>query len=299
MTEIRDRAYGALLGLAVGDALGAPWEFQARGTYPKVRDMTAGGPFNLEAGDWTDDTSQALCLANSIIEQRKFNPHDVIMRFMDWYQKGDMSVTGVCFDIGRNTRAALDRYAATGNPYSGSTDMKEASNGSIMRVAPIAIAWRHDFFGAKTIAENSSRLTHAAPQALGCCSMMVAAMVSAIRGGSKESSLHEFDRNPKTFGQWRSKQEREIQSDGYCVHTLKAALWAVDNTNNFEEAVIAAVNLGGDTDTVGAVAGQLAGAIYGAQAIPKRWRDQLAWGSLIADTARLLYETSDTMAAPS
>ena len=133
--DIRDRYRGALLGLAVGDALGTALEFKRPGTFAPITDMVGGGPFGLMPGQWTDDTSMALCLAESLIECRGFDPVDQLRCYCRWYRDGYLSSTGRCFDIGNATRTALQRFEQTGEPYPGSTDPKTAGNGSLMRLA--------------------------------------------------------------------------------------------------------------------------------------------------------------------
>ena len=137
----QDRALGCLLGLAVGDALGTTLEFARRDSRPAVTDMVGGGPFGLPPGAWTDDTSMALCLAESLLAHGRVDPHDLMTRFVRWYRDGHNSVTGTCFDIGGATRAALERFLRTGDPLAGSTDPRSAGNGSIMRLAPVPLAY--------------------------------------------------------------------------------------------------------------------------------------------------------------
>jgi len=139
-----DRARGALLGLAVGDALGTTIEFQPRDSYPKQTEMTGGGPFNLEAGQWTDDTSMALALADSLIAHPLFDATDLMDRFVRWRTKGEYSCNGKCFDIGITTAEALSRYREDGNPFAGATDEESAGNGSLMRLSPVALVALHE-----------------------------------------------------------------------------------------------------------------------------------------------------------
>lgn len=134
-----ERAKGALLGLAVGDALGTTLEFKAKDSYTPLTDMVGGGPFMLEAGQWTDDTSMMLCLADSLIEMGGMDLRDQTERYIRWFRKGENSVTGHCFDIGMTVRDALARFEATGNPKSGSASENSAGNGSLMRLAPVPV----------------------------------------------------------------------------------------------------------------------------------------------------------------
>nr|HPL68310.1 ADP-ribosylglycohydrolase family protein [Smithellaceae bacterium] len=137
VTEKLNRYRGCLLGLAVGDALGTALEFKPPGSFTPITDMIGGGPFNLKPGQWTDDTSMSLCLAESLIECRGFNPRDQMERYVRWWREGYLSSTGTCFDIGNTTRTALATFMKTGNPLSGPIDSYSAGNGSLMRLAPV------------------------------------------------------------------------------------------------------------------------------------------------------------------
>src|SRR4051812_17438769 len=136
-----ERARGMLLGLAAGDALGTTVEFRAPGTFAPVTDMVGGGPFGLPPGAWTDDTSMALCLAESLVEQLGFDPVDQLERYVCWYRDGHNSSTGRCFDIGGATRAALERFERTREPYPGDAAPDAAGNGPLMRLAPVVLAF--------------------------------------------------------------------------------------------------------------------------------------------------------------
>ena len=299
MDPRRDRAGGALLGLAVGDALGTTLEFSLRDSEPRVSDMVGGGPFGLAPGEWTDDTSMALCLAESILERGAIDPEDLMRRFTAWWQDGDNSLYGICFDIGITTSAALQRFLDTGDPLSGSTDPRTAGNGSLMRLAPAAIRWWGDPGKARAAARLQSRTTHGAAQAVDACDFFAGLLVEAIAGKPKEALL-----SPRAFdgheavaeiaaGSWRGKRRDEISSSGYVVHTLEAALWSIDGARSFADALIAAVNLGDDADTVGAVTGQLAGALWGASRIPAAWLEKLAWRGRIQQLALDLFDAGE------
>ena len=282
-TDVLDRARGAFLGLAVGDALGTTIEFKPRDTYPRQTEMTGGGPFHLEPGQWTDDTSMAVALADSLIGHGSFDPQDVMQRFVRWWKEGTYSPTGKCFDIGNATSAALGRFTRTGKPFAGSTAESAAGNGSLMRLAPIVLHALHDPEALRHLAAEQSRTTHGAPQAVEACVFFADLLRRAILGEPKATLLEpgQWDGHPAmaavAAGGWRNRPREEISSSGYVIHTLEAALWAVHGTDSFEEAVVLAVNLGDDADTVGAVTGQLAGALYGYSRIPERWLAPLAW----------------------
>ncbi len=291
----RDRALGSLLGLAIGDALGTTVEFKPRGSFPPLTDLVGGGVFHLKPGQWTDDTSMALCLADSLIACNGLDQRDLAERFLRWRQHGENSVTGKCFDIGRATSEALARFAATGDPLAGSTDPHDGGNGSLMRLAPIALRFR-DPATARHEARRQSAVTHASPECLDACEFFVELLLDAIDGLAKEALLAPRQRalTPKiaaiAAGTWQQKKVAQISSSGYVVHTLEAALWCVHNTNSFQDAVLRAANLGNDADTVAAVTGQLAGALWGLSSIPTAWLDLVAWRDDIVARATHLWD---------
>lgn len=293
---LEDRAAGALLGPAVGDALGTTLEFQHRDdAAPRLVDIVGGGPFSLPAGCWTDDTSMALALADSLLAYQRFDSKDLMQRFLSWWQNGVYSPTARCFDIGGTTRAALSRFKANGDPIAGSTDPDSAGNGSLMRLAPVAIRHWQDAEARRAVAAEQSRCTHAAAEAVDACVLYVDLIAEAIAGRRRSEILapRDFDGAPTIAalagGAWRGKHRSEIRSTGYVVRSLEAALWCIGQTADFREAVVLAANLREDADTTAAITGQLAGALYGASAIPQEWRSKLAWGDRIEDTARQLF----------
>lgn len=308
--EMLERYRGALMGLATGDALGTTVEFQPRGSFAPVTDVVGGGPFKLAAGQWTDDTAMALCLADSLVRKRGFDAQDQMERYVRWMDNGYFSPTGACFDIGNTTAAALVRFKQTGNPYAGTTDAQRAGNGSLMRLAPVPLAFAPQPVTALQRAGDSSRTTHAARAAVDACYLLAALILGALRGESKETLLSPYyaplprywNQNPLVTeideiaaGIYKHKQPPEIQAAGYVVKTLEAALWAFYNSNSFDEGCLLAVNLGDDADTVGAVYGQLAGAYYGLSAINAAWRGRVAMSATILALADGLYALSQTM----
>ena len=306
----RDRFRGALLGLAVGDALGTTVEFEPPGTFAPVTDMVGGGPFGLPTGAWTDDTSMALCLAESLIECRGFDPLDQLERYLRWYRDGYLSSTGVCFDIGNATRQALERFERTREPYPGDADTDAAGNGPLMKLAPVALAFARDPERAVARASDSARTTHGAPQALDASRYFAGLLVGALRGESLATLLDDgpfqpvpgiWAREPLhpevaavAAGSFRTKEPPEIRGGGYVVEALEAALWALHSTEGFVDGVLAAVNLGDDADTTAAIYGQLAGAVYGSDAIPERWRERVVMGERIVELADELFELATT-----
>jgi ADP-ribosyl-[dinitrogen reductase] hydrolase len=288
---------GALLGLAAGDALGTTVEFNRPGSFTPVEEMTGGGPFGLEPGQWTDDTSMALCLADSIVEVG-WDPADQMRRYVRWWREGYLSSNGRCFDIGNTIAGALRRFETTGDPWSGPTGQRTAGNGSIMRLAPVALAHADDREHAIERAAESSRTTHGAATAVDGCRCLAALLVGAINGVEKDELLSpEFFDDAQTpeiravaAGSFREKEPPEIRGTGYVVESLEAALWALHRSSTFEEGALLAVNLGDDADTTGAVYGQLAGAVYGVEAIPERWLGLLALRETIEEYADRLLE---------
>lgn len=301
--ELRDRFRGALLGLAAGDALGTTLEFTGVGPH-SLTDMIGGGPFCLRPGEWTDDTSMALCLAASLVERRGFDAADQMERYLRWQREGYMSSNGRCFDIGNTVGAALRRYRQTGDPYAGSTDPYAAGNGSLMRLAPVPLAYARDARLAIARAADSSRTTHGAATAVDACRYMAGLIWGALHGERKDTLLApgyspipglwlEAPLAPEieeiAQGSFRRKAPPEIRGTGYVVKSLEAALWAFHHGGDFRQGALLAVNLGEDADTTGAVYGQLAGAFYGAEGIPPAWRAKLARADEIVALADGLY----------
>lgn len=296
-----DRYRGSLLGLACGDAVGTTVEFMPRGTFPPVTDMVGGGPFNLKSGQWTDDTSMALCLAESLLGKGGFDAKDQMGRYLNWWQWGYLSATGDCFDIGMTVREALAAYQRDGNPFAGSTHPHSAGNGSMMRLAPVVLFFLADPQKVRTFTIESSRTTHGAQEAIECCLVLAQAISNALTGVSKDEVLHVCDpalTAPKVLaiaaGEYRHKSRDDIVGSGYAVASLEAAFWCFQHTDSFRDAVLAAANLGNDADTTAAIVGQLAGAYYGVQDIPLGWLETLWMREEIQDTADALLSASQS-----
>ena len=300
-----ERYRGCLLGLAAGDALGTTLEFRSPGSFTPLDDMVGGGPFSLAPGQWTDDTSMALCLAESLIQCQGFDLSDQLSRYVRWFRLGHLSSTGVCFDIGNTVRTALIKYERTGEPYSGSRDPYSAGNGSLMRLAPVPM------YFAKTPAEaidkcgSSSETTHGVRAAVDACRYYGGLIVGALNGIGKEELLGErfspvndyWETQPLVEeidqiarGSFKEKQPPEIKGTGYVVDSLEAALWSLYHSETFAGGCLLAVNLGDDADTTGAVYGQLAGAYYGEEGIPSAWRSKLSINNLIRDYADQIFD---------
>jgi ADP-ribosyl-[dinitrogen reductase] hydrolase len=302
-----DRAIGALLGLAIGDAVGTTLEFRAPGTFTPIDDMVGGGPFRLAAGEWTDDTSMALCLAESILDTGTMDLDDQLRRYLLWKDDGYLSSNGRCFDIGITTRTQLERYRRTGQPIDPEPDEQAAANGSLMRLAAVPIRWHGDPEHAAARAAESSRTTHPARRPVDACRLM-GAYISALIGGEpfEDVTAPAFwqwgELHPEIAaiagGGWRRKHPPEIRGTGYCVAALEAALWAVDGADDFRTAVLRAANLGDDADTTAAIAGQLAGARWGAATMPPTWLARTVASDRIVALARGLYAAGGGAADP-
>ncbi len=289
---LRERCAGSLVGLACGDAVGTTVEFQSRGTFPLVTDMVGGGPFGLGPGQWTDDTSMALCLAESLLEASGFDPVDQMNRYLDWWRSGYMSSTGECFDIGMTVRSALARFESTRDPFAGSEDPETAGNGALMRLAPVVLFYYPAWERVQSFAVDSSRTTHAASEALDCSRFLAHVISGALAGSSKPELLDGESlrlASPRVAalaaGSYLHKAEGDVSGTGYCVASLEAALWCFHTTDSFEQAILRAVNLGDDADTTAAIVGQIAGAYYGLNSIPEAWRSRLHWGPEIEQFA--------------
>lgn len=294
---LRDKLRGMLLGLAVGDALGACVEFQSRDNFPPVTGYRAGGPHPIPVGGWTDDTSMALALADSL-KRAGFNLDDQLSAYCDWARQGKYSVIGRLFDIGIQTRTALD-YWETGRGL-GHRDLNRedhSGNGSLMRLAPVVIycaSLANHFFHMDQLGDLcalSSYTTHPNQRCQDACRLLGWLLADLAAGETKEQVLSETGftyarvwnriqdqviRDLWLKRGWEKKERHQIRSGGYVADTLEAALWCFARTDNFRDCVLLAANLGEDADTTGAVAGQLAGAYYGEAGIPPDLLDGLA-----------------------
>ncbi|KAI9376460.1 ADP-ribosylation/Crystallin J1 [Aspergillus egyptiacus] len=301
---LQSRIKGSIFGVAIVDALGGPVEFKARGTFKPISDFRHNSNFGLAPGTWTDDTSMTLCLGKSLIDSGGvFIPQACIRNYIRWYRDGYLSATGQCFDIGIATRRALDIWSEyfermpqigaddTEGHEGGQGEIDRAlkretccGNGSLMRVAPIALVYFRDMDRALSNAAGSSDVTHPYPTCAECCVVYTRLLVRILHGAGKEELAGEIGgmvfndeklkqrlAGCKDLADWGRRKEDEIDSSGFVVSTLDAALWAFFTTSSFESGALRAVNLGWDADTVGAVYGGLAGAFYGVEGIPERW----------------------------
>ncbi len=294
-----DRFRGCLLGLAIGDALGAPLESLPRGSFPPVTDLVPPRP-GLPLGGWTDDTATALCVAASLKERCRFAPQDIMRRLLRWWREGYMSCTGHCYGIGGTTQRALEHFLETGRPPS-EGDQPFPSNGCIMRLAPVPMFSFPDEDHAERLAVELTCLTHPLQECLDAARLLAKIICRALTANSKDAILlDEPDRyrsSPRiaaiAAGEYHRKSPDEIRGSLYVADCLEAALWCFHRAENFRDAVLLAVNLGEDTDTTAAVCGQVAGAFWGAGGIPCEWLEHLAWRAKIESMAERLAELAD------
>ena len=287
---VRNRLKGMFFGLMVGDALGTTLEFKDRDTYEHITDMVGGGPFNLQPGEWTDDTSMALALAQTLIDHGedgwdKLDKIELLKNFTRWYRKGEFSHRGHCFDIGTTTAQAITKFIKSQGTDDdpASDDPFSSGNGAIMRLAPVVV-WAHahpapvdsglpehgirDY--AMHLANQQSETTHKSVECLRIARIMARNITYLVNGNKIEHIGY-------MSGVSIPESRDEVKSTGYVTDTWQAAWWCASQTDNFRDALLLAVNLGDDADTVGAVTGQVAGAMYGYDAIPTEWLDVLAW----------------------
>ena len=312
-----ERATGALAGLALGDALGTTLEFRPRPAQPVITDMVGGGPFQLQPGQWTDDTSMMLCLADSLIEKGKSDPADQMRRYINWRDWGHNSCTGTCFDIGNTVAGALRSFERSGEALAGSCDPNSAGNGSLMRVAPVALLMHYASLSqAMALAADSSATTHGEQRCIDACRYMTYLIHTLLNSNARPDNARLLNSDvrpdkaqllsdsalalapylvgmhPDTrriiAGSYRHKTREQISSSGYVLSSLEAALWCFWHSETFEEGALLAANLGDDADTVAAIYGQLAGAWYGYGALPASWLEKLAWREEIQRRALLL-----------
>lgn len=295
----------AIYGMAAGDALGVPAEFQSRTVLAKkpITTMQGGGIHGQPAGTWSDDTSMALCLMASIADKQNIDPNDIMRRFADWRNHGQYTPHGVCFDCGGTCGAAISRYLNGTKAIScGGTGERDNGNGSLMRILPLVFLLRNEYgekwyktARAMAAIRLVSGLTHAHPISVMACGIYLQIAEQLLEGKGIDDAIQAGAGHALVFyktqqeciahlGVWdriqdtavfKALPENVINSGGYVVSTLEAALWCLLNTDNYKDCVLKAVNLGADTDTTACVAGGLAGIVYGLNGIPKEWMDTL------------------------
>ncbi len=276
--NLTDKKKGMFYGLAIGDALGAAVEFCKPDTFKPVTDYRDGGPHGLDSGQWTDDTSMALALADSLAIG--WNTKDQLEKYYEWYSNGKYSVTGSLFDIGIATRNALETFARNKSIVN-NPEISSSGNGSIMRLAPIPICYAESSIDELCDkARQSTMTTHSSPLCQDCCVYMSVVLVALMNGENKEEVLSrdwwdkkDISLDEKVLG--IIENDKESKGTGFVIDSLHAAIWAFKEGNSFEDSVLKGVNLGDDADTTGAVCGQLAGAHWGYKQIPKHLIDGL------------------------
>ena len=290
-TDKIGRAIGALVGLATGDALGVALHGVVRDLQPRLTAMRECQHVEA-AGDWTYLTSTTLALGRTVADMGKFDASAIMHALLGWYDTGHYvpgkpgyeHVSEAVMDSLRSFKK-YNRVSASGSAG--------ADASALVRTAPIAIACKANLQVCISMAKAQCELTHNNPMCVELCAVTAEAIHAAIyHKTGKERTLAFYDSLSGKLGQWRERERRHMHSSQFVVHVAKCALWAIDSTNTFEDALILAVNLGEASTMIGALTGQLAGAIYGVESIPPRWIDKVAWREFIMDTAIDLYKVA-------
>ncbi|HTW38800.1 MAG TPA: ADP-ribosylglycohydrolase family protein [Steroidobacteraceae bacterium] len=301
---LQSRFLGALVGLAVGDALAAATEQLAPGTFSPARGLVGGGPYELPPGAWSDDTAMALCLADSLLSTRSFDARDQVDRYLRWREEGYLSATDRCVGLRDGVARALAVARWRRQLFPGSHEPRQLDPEPLSRVAPAVLFAFPDLEQGMRLAGDAARTTCQAPAVVEACRVLAAMLHVALCGGSKEEilappALAELDGSalrPRIRallrGRYLGKRPDQIRSGTTTTEALEAALWALERTGSFEEGALLAVNLGGNSDVVGAVYGQLAGAHYTVAGIPPHWRAELSRLPLIESFAEQLFQVS-------
>lgn len=296
--NIETKVSSGLIGFAVGDALGVPIEFTPRSSHKDnpLTEMVGFGSHSVPAGTWSDDTSMTIAAMDSICDNRGIDYDDIMDKFCQWAKNAKYTATGVLFDIGIGTRNALNSYynRRTRAVLSGGKDERNNGNGSLMRMLPIVFYLYYNDISEDDVINTInlySGLTHGHDISKLGCNIYYDFMKSLLDGKSIEESYYSllnkdytkyFDKDIVDkykrilSGELQYCSVDEISSSGYIVSTLEASIWALLKTNSYEDAVVKAINLGDDTDTIGAITGSMAGVFYGKESIPKRWCEKLA-----------------------
>lgn len=271
----RDEAIGMFIGAAVADALGGPLEFMEPGTFPLHTEMTGGGVHNLDIGETTDDSAMMVCIADAYISYKRFAPAAIAQNFKQWRNSGAFGTRNYCFDIGNTTSDALS-YSTNKRPYGGSAHFATSGSGGIMRLAPHVLANHNNKTMAIADSVAGSILTHGSAD----CVAYAAQLAAELFDGAVKFDQRLYDKG--------------IDKDNGSVMGCYAQAWnSICSTTSFEDAIIHAVNKGGDADTVGAVTGMIAGRLYGYSNIPKRWLDKLHKHDELLVMADKLYQLGE------
>jgi ADP-ribosylglycohydrolase len=286
--SLRERFLGALSGLAIGDAVAAATQYRRPGSFTPVGDLIGGGPFALPRGGWSDDTAMALCLADSLLAFNGFDARDQVERYTRWQREGYLSATGECLGITASTARALAMAQWRRQPFAGSHDPDQLDPEPLSRVAPVVMFYFAAEEEAVQLASDAARTTCQAPAVLAACRELAHALFLALSGQPKARILAESSVTAELSGA-HTAPPAVTRANGTVTEALAIAIEAFAATDNFRDAVLHAANHGGNSDVAAAACGQLAGAFYGASAIPAAWRDCLLQRSLIESYAdRLL-----------
>jgi ADP-ribosyl-[dinitrogen reductase] hydrolase len=290
---LRERFQGAMLGLAVGDALAAATQYRRAGSFAPVGDLLGGGPFDLPRGAWSDDTAMALCLAESLADRERFDAADQLVRYGRWQREGHLSATGQCLGVTAATARALAAAPWRPPPLARTQLLAQRDPEPLSRVAPVVLHAYPSVEQAIALAAEAARATCHAPRVLDACRLLAAMLHAALAGESRAQILAP---PAAVFGAHALHVEVAAiaaqsygagymppPADGGALAVLDLARWCLASTSSFREGVLRAVNLGGDSDVIAAVYGQLAGAHYGVAAIPPAWRQALARAGVISE----------------
>jgi ADP-ribosyl-[dinitrogen reductase] hydrolase len=309
--ELESKMLGSLLGGIVGDAYGAPYEFQRRDTYKVTDNLEFVTTFKLPAGSFTDDGSMMLCLAESLVKCNGHNGHDQMERYLRWYKEGYMSSAPErgCFDVGNATARAINLYAynkehlkkgetpRTTNEH----ESMSSGNGGIMRLAPIPVFYFKCPSRAIEYAKLSSATTHKSKECLDSAALMTYVISKCLHGAQKQQALDNTDFENSVMsdsvkdlcrGFYKTKPREGISTSGYVIHSLEAALWALHKYDTFIDGMKELASMGEDTDTVCCIYGQMAGALYGLDAVPKQWIKKLQRKDMVMNTVKSLVDVA-------
>lgn len=296
----RNRFRGALLGAALGNALGVTNDMRSGKTLTVISDIRGGGIFSIPAGGWTDESAMLLCVTESLIHMRRFDARDVADRFLRWWREAYLTCNGRVYEVGSTTRMALFSYLQSGNPLSGLPIATPSGNGSVTRVAPVALFYSHAPQEMLRCTVLSSRITHGNATAIDACRYTSWLIALFLEGVDKQTALQRaWPYDPLTpdiaavaQGSYRTKSISEIQTSIDISETLEAALWALWHTDDFASGALALANLGGFTESGGQLYGELAGVLYGENDLPVAWLERLQKRNEIAWLAEELLRTA-------
>lgn len=305
----------AIIGHAIGDAMGVPTEFCIREKLLQkpVKEMVSSPKVGQPAGSWSDDTSMEICTIESYLEKKEFDYSDIMNKWTEWINEGKYTANGDTFDVGRTCLSAIRQYSNGINPIDcGLKDEMSNGNGSLMRILPVALYSYSKKLSEKEIIKLTneiSSLTHGHNISKLGCYIYIRFVIALLEGKTKEEaynliqnldysmydeySIEKYNRILKT--NIKDYKIDEISSKGYVVDTLECALWILMNAKDYRETIISSTNIGNDTDTIGAIAGSMAGIIYGINSIPKTWIDKLLRKDYLIDLALRFEKTTSIL----